>query len=220
MSNSEVVCSMKRSQSTAQNAIDRHACRRSGRGFRSRVHYSIVPEVHTLCGSQVAAQDSNARYALGSVLSHVLLHQTIIGEEALLQLAKIDETPDILVRSAIVCSDPLSAAHLPQDFSAIIILRHRQMPAASSIIGIGLFTRRKDHQASIVAMMTIWPELVATLTCPRRQAPWILSYTTASCASLPHCIRTICHAACCSALSTCMLAQNADTGTKALQKHI
>jgi tryptophan synthase beta chain len=31
------------------------------------------------------------------VLNHVLLHQTIIGEEALLQLAKIGETPDVLV---------------------------------------------------------------------------------------------------------------------------
>jgi hypothetical protein len=33
------------------------------------------------------------------VLNHVLLHQTIIGEEALLQLAKIGETPDLVVRS-------------------------------------------------------------------------------------------------------------------------
>ena len=41
--------------------------------------------------------DPNARYALGSVLNHVLMHQTIIGEEALLQLAKVDETPDVLV---------------------------------------------------------------------------------------------------------------------------
>jgi tryptophan synthase beta chain len=41
--------------------------------------------------------DPNARYALGSVLNHVLLHQTVIGEEALLQLAKVGETPDVLV---------------------------------------------------------------------------------------------------------------------------
>jgi tryptophan synthase beta chain len=31
------------------------------------------------------------------VLNHVLLHQTIIGEEALIQLAKVDETPDLIV---------------------------------------------------------------------------------------------------------------------------
>jgi tryptophan synthase beta chain len=45
----------------------------------------------------MAVADPNTRYALGSVLNHVLLHQTIIGEEALLQLAKVGETPDVLV---------------------------------------------------------------------------------------------------------------------------
>jgi tryptophan synthase beta chain len=44
-----------------------------------------------------AVTDENTRYALGSVLNHVLMHQTIIGEEALLQMAKIGETPDVLV---------------------------------------------------------------------------------------------------------------------------
>lgn len=44
-----------------------------------------------------AVADPHTRYALGSVLNHVLLHQTIIGEEALLQLAKVGETPDVLV---------------------------------------------------------------------------------------------------------------------------
>jgi tryptophan synthase beta chain len=46
---------------------------------------------------EVAVKDPTVHYALGSVLNHVLLHQTIIGEEALLQLAMVDETPDLLV---------------------------------------------------------------------------------------------------------------------------
>ena len=46
---------------------------------------------------EVAAQDPTTNYALGSVLNHVLMHQTIIGEEALLQLAQAGETPDLLV---------------------------------------------------------------------------------------------------------------------------
>jgi pyridoxal-phosphate dependent TrpB-like enzyme len=46
---------------------------------------------------EVAAQNADTNYSLGSVLNHVLLHQTVIGEEALLQLAKVDETPDVIV---------------------------------------------------------------------------------------------------------------------------
>ena len=46
---------------------------------------------------EVAAPDPEVRYALGSVLNHVLLHQTVIGEEALLQLAKAGDTPDVIV---------------------------------------------------------------------------------------------------------------------------
>ncbi len=44
-----------------------------------------------------AVKDPDTRYALGSVLNHVLMHQTIIGEEALLQLAKAGDTPDLIV---------------------------------------------------------------------------------------------------------------------------
>ncbi|PKV90207.1 tryptophan synthase beta chain [Amycolatopsis echigonensis] len=44
-----------------------------------------------------AAADPGARYALGSVLNHVLLHQTVIGEEALRQFELAGDTPDVLV---------------------------------------------------------------------------------------------------------------------------
>ena len=46
---------------------------------------------------EIAAQNDEMRYALGSVLNHVLLHQTIIGEEAVLQMQMAEETPDLLV---------------------------------------------------------------------------------------------------------------------------
>ena len=49
---------------------------------------------------EVAAPDPEVRYALGSVLNHVLLHQTVIGEEALLQLAKVGDTPDVIIGCA------------------------------------------------------------------------------------------------------------------------
>ncbi len=44
-----------------------------------------------------AASDPEAHYALGSVLNHVLLHQTVIGQEAILQLEKAGDFPDIVV---------------------------------------------------------------------------------------------------------------------------
>lgn len=46
---------------------------------------------------EVAAMDPDTRYALGSVLNHVLLHQTIIGEEALLQMEMAGDTPTLIV---------------------------------------------------------------------------------------------------------------------------
>jgi tryptophan synthase beta chain len=47
---------------------------------------------------EVAAGDPAARYSLGSVLNHVLLHQTVIGEEALKQFAQAGEAgPDVII---------------------------------------------------------------------------------------------------------------------------
>src|SRR3712207_244539 len=47
---------------------------------------------------EVAAQDPGCNYALGSVLNHVLLHQTVIGQEAIAQLeAHGAGRPDVIV---------------------------------------------------------------------------------------------------------------------------
>src|SRR5687767_4162726 len=46
---------------------------------------------------EVAAQDPDCNYALGSVLNHVLLHQTVIGQEAILQMELAGEEPDVIV---------------------------------------------------------------------------------------------------------------------------
>lgn len=42
-------------------------------------------------------KEKNAKYALGSVLNHVLLHQTIIGQEAIKQMQMAGESPDIVI---------------------------------------------------------------------------------------------------------------------------
>ncbi|MYF82770.1 MAG: TrpB-like pyridoxal phosphate-dependent enzyme [Acidimicrobiia bacterium] len=46
---------------------------------------------------EVAATNEDVNYSLGSVLNHVLLHQTVIGQEAAAQLVKVDETPDVII---------------------------------------------------------------------------------------------------------------------------
>lgn len=47
---------------------------------------------------EVAAKSGGTtKYSLGSVLNHVLMHQTIIGEEALLQLGQADDYPDVVI---------------------------------------------------------------------------------------------------------------------------
>ncbi|MEW5747293.1 MAG: TrpB-like pyridoxal phosphate-dependent enzyme [Candidatus Thermoplasmatota archaeon] len=46
---------------------------------------------------ETCVKAGNAKYSLGSVLNHVMLHQTIIGQEAMLQFQKLGETPDHLI---------------------------------------------------------------------------------------------------------------------------
>ena len=44
-----------------------------------------------------ATSSGTKKYGLGSVLNHVLLHQTVIGEEALKQMDMADEYPDVVI---------------------------------------------------------------------------------------------------------------------------
>jgi tryptophan synthase beta chain len=46
---------------------------------------------------EVAAQDPTTNYSLGSVLNHVLLHQTVIGQEARKQMELAGEQPDVVI---------------------------------------------------------------------------------------------------------------------------
>ena len=46
---------------------------------------------------EVAASRDDTNYALGSVLNHVLLHQTVIGQEAQAQMELAGEQPDVVI---------------------------------------------------------------------------------------------------------------------------
>jgi tryptophan synthase beta chain len=46
---------------------------------------------------EVAAKDPDAKYSLGSVLNHVLMHQTVIGQETIMQLDKAGVEADVVI---------------------------------------------------------------------------------------------------------------------------
>jgi tryptophan synthase beta chain len=49
---------------------------------------------------EVAAKNDDTKYCLGSVLNHVLLHQTVIGLESLKQMEMAGDTPDVVIGCA------------------------------------------------------------------------------------------------------------------------
>ncbi|NNJ12170.1 TrpB-like pyridoxal phosphate-dependent enzyme [Chloroflexales bacterium ZM16-3] len=46
---------------------------------------------------EMAVQREDTKYALGSVLNHVMLHQTVIGQEAMAQMEMAGDYPDVLI---------------------------------------------------------------------------------------------------------------------------
>ncbi len=46
---------------------------------------------------EMAAKNEDTKYSLGSVLNHVLLHQTVIGQEALKQMEMAGDMPDVVI---------------------------------------------------------------------------------------------------------------------------
>ncbi len=49
---------------------------------------------------EIAATHDDTKYALGSVLNHVLLHQTVIGQEAMAQMDMAGDYPDVVIGCA------------------------------------------------------------------------------------------------------------------------
>src|SRR5213596_2186703 len=47
-----------------------------------------------------AATHDDTKYSLGSVLNHVLMHQTVIGQEAKKQLERADDAADVVIGCA------------------------------------------------------------------------------------------------------------------------
>ena len=86
----------------------RPTARRSWPARRSTTNYgrSVLAETPDSPGSlgmaiseavEDAATRDDTKYALGSVLNHVLLHQTVIGQEAIEQMGMAGESPDVVI---------------------------------------------------------------------------------------------------------------------------
>src|ERR1700751_2583591 len=67
----------------------------AGRGQREHTTGSLG--VATSEAVEVAAQNDDTNYSLVSVLNHVCLHQTVIGQEAIAQMAMAGESPDVII---------------------------------------------------------------------------------------------------------------------------
>src|ERR671932_405988 len=61
---------------------------------------------------EVVAGDPDSRFAMGAFANHVLLHQTVIGQEAREQLELVDREPDYLVAS-VGCGSNMGGLALP-----------------------------------------------------------------------------------------------------------
>ena len=68
-----------------------------GRAASQREHTTGSLGIAISEAVEVAAQNPDTNYSLGSVLNHVLLHQTVIGQEALAQMAMAGEEPDTVI---------------------------------------------------------------------------------------------------------------------------
>ena len=88
----------------------------------------------------VTDPSGKTRYSLGSVLNHVLLHQSIIGLEAKAQLNKNDKERDTFVREF---AKKLGVKERPYNFDLVISTDRYGVDEATAIIlhGFELYTK-------------------------------------------------------------------------------
>jgi tryptophan synthase beta chain len=80
---------------------------------------------------EVAVQDDEAKYSLGSVLNHVMLHQTVNGLECQKQMAIAGDYPDIIIGCAM---HTLGHTFVPEGIHAGGLRYHGMAPLISQLI--------------------------------------------------------------------------------------
>jgi tryptophan synthase beta chain len=77
--------------------VHRSPSERTQSGLANRQHPTGSLGIAISEAVEVAAQSASTNYALGSVLNHVLLHQTVIGQETIAQMELAGEEPNVVV---------------------------------------------------------------------------------------------------------------------------
>ncbi len=77
--------------------VHRSPSERTQSGLSNREHPTGSLGIAISEAVEIAAQSAGTNYALGSVLNHVLLHQTVIGQETISQMALAEDEPDVVV---------------------------------------------------------------------------------------------------------------------------
>ncbi|MFC1552972.1 TrpB-like pyridoxal phosphate-dependent enzyme, partial [Candidatus Latescibacterota bacterium] len=110
---------------------------------------------------QMAVADEKSKYTLGSVLNHVLLHQTVIGLEAIKQFKMVDDYPDVVIGCVGGGSNMAGLAlpfigqrmrgEAPKDFRAIAV-----EPYACPTLTKGAFAYDYGDQAKMTPAMLMY----------------------------------------------------------------
>jgi len=77
--------------------VHRSPSSRTQAGLENAAHVTGSLGIAISEAVEVAAQREDTNYALGSVLNHVLLHQTVIGIESIAQMEMAGDVPDVIV---------------------------------------------------------------------------------------------------------------------------
>jgi len=107
-----------------------------------------------------AATHANTNYSLGSVLNHVCLHQTVVGQECREQLASVDDYPDVVIGcvgggsnfagiSFPFAGDKLKGTHKDTDIIAV-------EPASCPTLTKGLFTYDYGDEAGLTPLLKMF----------------------------------------------------------------
>ncbi len=105
-----------------------------------------------------AATHSDTNYALGSVLNHVLLHQTVIGVEAKKQMALAGEDPDVIIGCFGGGSNfgGIALPYIPDKLNGSPVRLMAVEPAACPTLTRGVYTYDFGDIAKLTPLMKMY----------------------------------------------------------------